>query len=179
MSTLKLLGRLAAKAELALAIILLAIIVFLVFIAAVARTLGHPIIWSVDMAQLLFIWVCFLGASRATREKSLLGIDLFVRLAKPEKRFYLELVLTLVILVFLGLLAYHGAKLTNMNWQRQFGDSGISYAWVTGAVPAGCVLLAVSFIHNIVVAFQRRNTGAGALIYSRLETDEAPESQAQ
>ncbi|MEK9703335.1 MAG: hypothetical protein VW829_15060 [Deltaproteobacteria bacterium] len=37
---------------------LLTVIVFLVFIASVMRFLGFPIIWSVDLAQLLFIWLC-------------------------------------------------------------------------------------------------------------------------
>lgn len=58
---------------------LLAAIVMLVFLAAVGRSLGYPLIWSVDMAQLLFIWLCFLGANRAMRAKAHVGVDLFVR----------------------------------------------------------------------------------------------------
>ena len=43
------------------------------------RFFGHPLIWSVDLAQLLFIWLCFIGATRAMRERGHLGVDFLVR----------------------------------------------------------------------------------------------------
>ncbi|MFZ1431489.1 MAG: TRAP transporter small permease [Geminicoccaceae bacterium] len=158
------------RAEFAIAAILLAAVVGLVFIAAVMRSFGYPLIWSVDMAQLLFIWLCFFGAARAMREKGHLGIDLFVRYFSPRNRFRLELVISAVILVFLGLLAVEGYRLTMLNMARQFGDSGFSYAWVTSAVPIGAVMLGVALCRNIARAWVERRTGK-QLIYSRTEAD--------
>ena len=43
-----------AQIERRLAVMLLAAIVLLVLLAAILRTAGYPIIWSVDIAQLLF-----------------------------------------------------------------------------------------------------------------------------
>jgi TRAP-type transport system small permease protein len=37
-----------------------------------------------------------------------------------------------------------GYRLTMLNLERQFGDSGISYGFVTAAVPIGCLLLAIT-----------------------------------
>ncbi|MBE0529342.1 MAG: TRAP transporter small permease, partial [Rhodospirillales bacterium] len=51
------------KAEEAISRVLLAICVVLVIVASLGRWYGHPIIWSVDMAQLLFVWICVLGAN--------------------------------------------------------------------------------------------------------------------
>src|SRR5690606_24403273 len=155
-----------AQLEFLVASLLLAAIVALVFLAAVGRTFGHPLIWSVDMAQLLFIWLCFLGATRAMREKGHLGIDLLIRWLPLKHRFRLELVLSIIVFVFLGLLAVEGYQLTTLNMRRQFGDSGISYAWVTSAVPAGCVMLAIALLNNIVRAWPGRHDGS-KLIYSR------------
>ena len=56
-----------ARIEFAAACMLLAAIVALVFVAAIMRFFDHPLIWSVDLAQLLFIWLCFFGAARAMR----------------------------------------------------------------------------------------------------------------
>src|SRR3546814_6107426 len=67
------------KAEALLAVGLLAVIVFLVFIAGVMRWFGEPLIWSVDLAQLLFVWVSFLGADMALRKRAHIGIDYLVR----------------------------------------------------------------------------------------------------
>ena len=54
-----------------------------------------------------------------------------------------------------------------MNRQRLFGDSGLSYAWVTSAVPIGCLMLAVALLHNMAGAWRRR--GEGELVYTRAD----------
>ncbi|MBH0236754.1 TRAP transporter small permease [Methylobrevis albus] len=141
---------------------LLAAIVVLVFLAAAARTFGHPLIWSVDLAQLLFVWLCMLGANKALRRKSHIGVDFFVLRLPTAMRRIVEIVLGLLTLGFLGALAYLGVRLTLLNAERIYGDSGISYAWVTGAVPVGCVLLALTLIGHLV-----RCLRGGALVFLR------------
>lgn len=136
--------------------LLLAIIVVLVFGAAVARSFGHPIVWSVDLAQLLFIWLCFLGANRAMRIKAHIGVDLFVRKLPRAPRWIIEILLGFITLAFLIALMISGYQLTMLNWQRVYGDSGISYAWVTGAVPVGAGLLAATLLVNLIDALRQR-----------------------
>jgi len=136
---------------------LLAAIVVLVFLAAVGRSLGYPLIWSVDMAQLLFIWLCFLGANRAMRAKAHVGVDLFVRKLPHASRRVIDIALALLALAFLLALIVSGYRLTVLNWQRVYGDSGISYAWVTSAVPVGAALLAVTVLGNLVSAIRTRS----------------------
>lgn len=145
---------------------LLAAIVMLVFLAAVARSLGHPLIWSIDMAQLLFVWLCFLGANRAMRLKAHVGVDFFVRKLPGRPRRMVEIGLAVLTLAFLLALAVAGYRLTMLNWQRVFGDSGISYAWVTGAVPVGCLLLAVTVAANLLAALRR-----GGLVFYANDLD--------
>jgi TRAP-type C4-dicarboxylate transport system permease small subunit len=156
-----------AQIEFLVAATILATIVVLVFSAAVMRFFGRPLIWSVDMAQLLFIWLCFIGATRAMREKAHLGIDLFARRLAPRRRLLLELAVSVLVLAFLGALAVEGYRLTMMNRQRLFGDSGLSYAWVTSAVPIGCLMLAAALLHNMAGAWRRR--GEGELVYTRAD----------
>jgi TRAP-type transport system small permease protein len=159
-----------AQLEFAVAAILLAVIVLLVFAAAVMRFFGHPLIWSIDMAQLLFIWLCFFGATRAMRQKGHIAIDMLARLLPHRWRLQLELAITAVILVFLALLAVEGTRLALQNVQRQFGDSGLSYAWVTMAVPAGCVMLGVALTWNALQAWRQRG-GRDSLVYTRTAAD--------
>lgn len=155
-----------AQLEFAIGALVLAAIVVLIFVAALMRTFGHPLIWSIDVAQLLFIWLCFVGAVRALRTKSHLGIDLMVRFLPYRLRFGLEMALSVLTLAFLALLSYEGVRLALSNTQRRFGDSGLSYAWVTMAVPVGCVLLGVALPYNMARAWQRRADGE-TLVYSR------------
>jgi len=163
-------ARRLAQLELAVAAAVLAVIVALVFAAAIMRFFGHPLIWSVDLAQLLFIWLCFLGAAKAMREKGHIGIDILVRRLGHRRRLLLEIVVTAVILVFLAFLVLEGSRLTMLNRQRLFGDSGISYAFVTAAVPVGSVMLGLALLSNLVTAWRRRADGR-TLVYSRSEAD--------
>jgi TRAP-type C4-dicarboxylate transport system permease small subunit len=163
-----------AQIELAICVALLAFITGLVFVAAVMRFYGHPLVWSIDLAQLLFIWLCFLGASRAMREKSHLGMEMVVKYLGYRPQLWLELVCSAIVLAFLGVLAVEGVKLTLLNSERTFGDSTLSYAWVTAAVPVGSAILGISLACNMVDAWRRRRHGV--LVYTRTAADRnAPE----
>ena len=86
-----------SQVEVAICVILLAIITTLVFIAAVMRFLGHPLPWSVDLAQRLFIWVCFLGADKAMRDKTPLGVEIPIKYFSCQYRFVAEALCTLIL----------------------------------------------------------------------------------
>ncbi|MCZ8377023.1 MAG: TRAP transporter small permease [Beijerinckiaceae bacterium] len=136
---------------------LLAAITVLVLIAALSRTIGHPVIWSDDMAQLLFVWLCVFGATRAMRLKAHMAVDYAVKWLPRTPRWMLELFNAALILGFLITLAVSGYKLTMLNWQRVYGDSGISYAWVTIAIPVGSFLMSVEIIIHAVRSFRDRS----------------------
>ena len=157
--------------ELAICVALLAAITGLVFVAAILRFFGYPLTWSVDMAQLLFMWLCMLGANRAMREKSHLGMEVLVKYLGYRSRLWLELACGAVIIVFLGVLVVEGIRLTLLNSERTFGDSTLSYAWVTAAVPVGCALLAGSIAYNMAEAWRRRRDGL--LVYTRTGAEAA------
>ncbi|CAO3381313.1 TRAP transporter small permease [Azospirillum argentinense] len=138
------------KGEAVLAMLLLAAIVLLVFAAGVMRWFGHPLVWSVDVAQLLFVWVAFLGADMALRKRAHIGIDYLVKRLPNSTRAVLDVALGVLVLAFLVTMTVMGYRLTMLNLERQFGDSGISYAFVTSAVPVGCLLLAITLTGQIL-----------------------------
>lgn len=137
------------KVEAWLAKVLLAVVVLLVFVAGVMRWFGHPLVWSVDLAQLLFVWVSFLGADLALRRRAHIGIDYLVKRLPPRPRALLDVALVLLVVVFLLVMVVLGYQLTMLNLERRFGDSGISYAFVTSAVPVGCLLLAFTLLGQL------------------------------
>lgn len=155
--------------EFAIAGGILALITVMVFAAAIMRFFGHPLIWSIDLAQLLFIWLCFLGAARALREKGHLGVDVLIRKLPYMPRLAVETAVTILVLGFLAMLAIEGTSLTMLNRQRVYGDSGLSYGFVTIAVPVGCLMLSVGLIYNTIIAWRKRD--GQTLIYSRPDSD--------
>ena len=103
------------------------------------------------------------------RAQTPLGMAIPVRYLPYKYHLWLELACSVIILAFLAILAVKGYELTLLNIERTFGDSTLSYGWVTAAVPVGCVLIGASLVYNMVHAFRRRRQGA--LVYSRTAID--------
>lgn len=162
-----------ARIEFLVGAALLSVIVLLIFIASTMRFLGHPLIWSVDLAQLLFIWLCFVGATRAMRERGHLGVDLLVRRFPHRVRLAIEIVMAALFIAFMVVLAVEGYKLSVLNRERIFGDSGLSYLYVTVAVPVGCLFLSAAIIANAVEAWHQRS-GGKLLVFYRPKTNQEP-----
>jgi TRAP-type C4-dicarboxylate transport system permease small subunit len=116
----------------------------LVFVAAVSRAFGSPVLWAIDIAMLLFIWCAFLGADAALRARQHIIIDIVVRLAPQPLQRVLLVVHWTIIVAFLLTLVVLGTQLTLLNVQRPMGDTDISYAYVTAAVPVGALLMALT-----------------------------------
>jgi TRAP-type C4-dicarboxylate transport system permease small subunit len=131
----------------------------LVFLAAVSRAVGSPIIWAIDIAMLLFIWCAFLGADAALRARQHIIIDIVVRLFPQRAQRGLLIAHWAIIIAFLLALVVLGVHLTLLNVQRPMGDTDISYAYVTAAVPVGSLLMAITAMSQLV-GFWRDKTAA-------------------
>src|SRR3984885_13088927 len=92
--------------EIAAALLVVAEIVIL-FAGVVARYgLHSPLIWSYELASILFLWLAMLGAAVAFRRSEHMRMTAIVASAKPAMRPYLELVATSGALAFLLLIAW-------------------------------------------------------------------------
>ena len=120
-----------------------------VLIGAVTRTLGSPVIWAVDLAQLCFAWACVLGADLALKKNAHIEIDIVVRHFSVAARRYLSILWMIAISAFLAMLTWYGTQLTLMNTERVLGDVGISYSWVTACIPTGCALMLVTTLNRL------------------------------
>lgn len=121
----------------------------LVFVAAVSRALGSPILWAIDVAMLLFIWCSFLGADAALRAKQHIIIDIVVRMFPQRVQRALLIAHWALIVAFLLTLVVLGTELTMLNVERPMGDTEISYAYVTAAVPIGSLLMAFTAMRQL------------------------------
>ena len=120
-----------------------------VLIGAITRTAGSPVIWAVDLAQLCFAWACVLGADLALKKNAHIEIDIVVRYFSSATRRLIAIAWLFVIAAFLAMLVWYGTQLTLMNTERVLGDVGISYSWVTGAIPTGCALMLATTLKRL------------------------------
>lgn len=145
------------KLEELVAVILLAGTVIAVLVGAIGRSVGHPVPSGPEIAQLLLIWTCMLGADLVLKRGEHIRISALPDALPPNARRLLHLVCVLCILGFLAYCGWLGWTLAMSNWAREMGASGLSYGWVTLAFPVGCALMILSMI--------RRLAGPG-LLYS-------------
>jgi TRAP-type C4-dicarboxylate transport system permease small subunit len=134
----------------------------LVFVAAISRALGSPILWAIDIAMLLFIWCAFLGADAALRAKQHIIIDIVVRMFPQRVQRALLIAHWTVIVAFLLTLVVLGAELTMLNVERPMGDTEISYAYVTAAVPIGSLMMAFTALRQLVEFVRNPKAAFGA-----------------
>lgn len=91
------------RIEIACATTLLVAVVALVGVASVARAMGYPIIWSIEIAQLLFLWLCIFAIDLAMQEDRHFGISLMLDNLPLAGRKAMEFI---NIAVMIGLLSY-------------------------------------------------------------------------
>lgn len=133
------------------------VMIALVFLSAVARTVGHPLAWSIDVSQLLLCWTTLIGADIAFRHKKILGLDLFMKRLPIRVQRILALALDALILVVLLIFIKYGIALSISSWKRSFQNLKLSYSYVTMALPVMSALMLVSVgidMGNIIKHFK-------------------------
>ncbi len=138
------------RAEEILALLLLAGTVISVLAGAVGRSIGMPFPEGPEIAQLLLIWTCMLGADLTIKRGEHIRVSALPDALTPRLRLVLIWLSLICILPFLGYVLYLGTQLALSNWARELGASGLSYGLVTLALPVGAGLMILSLVRRIV-----------------------------
>ena len=136
------------KIERMLCIGLLSAIVLLVFAAAVMRTVGLPIIWSVDIAQLLFAWLCMLGANQTLKHAQHATVDIVTQYLPVRWQQRLAGLTSLIMIGVLAVIVVYGIALFNLNPQRTLGSTPLPYRYVALALPVGAGLMLLTLLEQ-------------------------------
>lgn len=134
--------------------LMLAIMVVLVFGNVVLRYgFNSGITLSEEVSRWLFIWITFLGALVALRERAHLGVDMVVAKLPPLGK-KICLVLSYLTMMYILWLLFQGSLMqTQINWAVSAPVTGLSMAWVSvsGVVFAvgAALILALDFLRLI------------------------------
>lgn len=139
-----------AKIEFTVGTIMLISIVVLVFLSAFLRLVGHPLVWSVDASQLMFVWISMFGADLALKKRSHMGVDLLVRKFPISIQKSISLATYILCSAFVIFMAYWGIRLCILNYLRQYQTLKISYSFATAAVPSVAIFMMLTIFEQIV-----------------------------
>lgn len=138
------------KFEEVASVVLLAGLTILVFLAAMMRTLKMPLNWAQDVALIAFAWMIFLGSDVAVRGPGLIGVNIIAKSFPSAVQKGLDVIFKVIIIGFLCVLVVNGFIMTIDGWDREITTLGISYSWVTLAVPVGAFFMIISTVIRLV-----------------------------
>lgn len=145
------------RIEYACAALLLAAIVVLVGIASVTRAMGTPIIWSVEIAQLLFVWLCMLAADLAMQKKMHFGLLILLDNLNPNTRRIVEIInMTVLILLLVFLLGYAWHNMLLMH-PRLIGATQMHGSYIHASMVVGLALLLRTMVAQLIAYVRQKD----------------------
>ena len=108
--------------------------------------LGHPLIWSEELARLLLIWLVFLGAAALCWDGRHLDVDVVVRLLGPRARRALRAINLALALFFLVGLVGWSWDVVQLEGFADMSALGISRGWLRLPATIGGGLMIVFLV---------------------------------
>ncbi len=110
----------------------------------------HPIVWSDELASLLFIWLAMLGAVIAFQRGEHMRMTALVSRVSPEWRATLDLLAVAVPLLFLAMVVQPGIDYAEDEAFVTLPALGVTSAWRAAALPVGTALMAVAAVLRLL-----------------------------
>lgn len=117
------------------------------FYQVIARfVLETPADWSEAWTRASLIWTVMLGVALAFRQGAMLCVEMLHNLLGPRNKRWLEHVILLVCVSFLGFMAWVGGMMT---WRVRFQTMPsleVSISWVYISIPIGMTLAILAVV---------------------------------
>lgn len=132
------------------------IAIFGILIAQIlSRQVFHsPLIWSEELAKLLFVYVGMLGISVAVRKQEHVFIDFLTNLMPEKIRKFTNTFVQLLVFVCIFLFIHFGIRTFNDASFPIDALGGISEKWIFAALPVIAILMMFRFIQAQTVNFK-------------------------
>jgi TRAP-type C4-dicarboxylate transport system permease small subunit len=143
------------RIEYACASLLLGAVVVLVGIASVARGIGAPIIWSIEVAQLMFLWLVVIAADLGMQGNRHFGMQILLDNVPPAVRKATEIINIMVLICFLIFLLYYAWGNMILMHPRLDGALQIHGSYFHASMVAGFALLIRTLLVQLVDRFRQ------------------------
>ncbi|GEO40106.1 ABC transporter permease [Skermanella aerolata] len=146
---------------------LLVVVEICVLLAGViSRYVFHePLIWSDELASILFLWLAMLGSVVAFQRGEHMRMTALIGMASPKVRAFLEVIAIALPLAFLLLIMYPGVEFAYEETYITTPALEIQNAWRAAAIPVGTALMiAMGLLRLAQVGNWRLVTGALVLV---------------
>lgn len=124
----------------------IAIMTVLVFIQVVIRyVFSNSLSWSEEMARYIFLWLSWIGASYAVKQRGHFRVEMLANMIKGHARVRFEYVILIIWFLSSFALAWCGIQMLLFLYESGQVSAAmeIPMTWAYASVPAGCALMCV------------------------------------
>jgi len=125
-----------------------ALIVTVAIQVAARSILAIPIIWTLDVAQLLFSWIVFIGAGVSFRRGGHYVVDLWPPQWKGVS-WVIDIVAAALSAVVIYVLLVYGTEFTIIGLNREAQALAITEAWYFLPIPLGAAMMALFLVERL------------------------------
>lgn len=124
----------------------------LIFSAVVARyLLQHPLIFSVEISKLLFVWSAFLAATVGYKEKLHIRFEFLNNIFRPLGVRITEAVIRVGGGVFFAVVLVRSVDFTRIVWPTYFPVLNLSQGWLYVSV---VVSMGILLVHSVDLSLE-------------------------
>lgn len=139
--------------------------VLIVFFEVLMRYVFRaPLITSVELARLGFVWSCFLGAALGVKRGAHIRFVFFLEKCGPVVGASLRLGVSLLCTAFFGFLVVQGIEMTQRVYETFFPALGFSQLWLYLPLPVSGTIMLVhgcAFMAADLAALRSARAGGG------------------
>lgn len=129
-----------------------------------ARYLFHtPLVWSDELASILFLWLSMLGAVVALRRSEHMRMTAFLSKLHGETRALMDTLAIVASLAFVLLILWPAWEYASEEAMITTPALEISNFWRTIAIPLGCALMAVTTVMRLILVGKPKTVVKAAL----------------
>jgi TRAP-type C4-dicarboxylate transport system permease small subunit len=126
------------------------VMIVLVFVNVLLHVVGKDFAWVTELAELLMVWVTFLGGACAARRGAQMTITEFIDKLHGGARRAADAGVDLFALAILGALVWHGINLVIAGWGNELTVLHIPMSFQYLGMPVGCAAMFVWVAWDLV-----------------------------
>ena len=109
-----------------------------------------PIVWSEELIQLIYVWICYLGWAIAERKDAHIRITAIHNMLPKQAQKYLQIFCHILCIIFSVLMCWYGFKLVQTGLNRTAISIAVNYGLVYAMGPLMNLVLIIYEIEMII-----------------------------
>ena len=135
--------------ELLLAALIAVLVVFLTASVISRYVFDVGIVWSDELARVLFIWVVYIGFAVGLRHRGNIAVDWLVEKLSPRWKLRVHVVQDIVILLFCLFFTWQSVATLRFSFIQRLPALQVRIAWLYAAVLVAAVLMTIYAVANV------------------------------